>query len=51
MAMANAAEAVNGPTPGSDGSLGPFSWEGRWAHVPHKGMPKKFEFVFEVQKP
>lgn len=49
--MANAAEAVNGPTFGTDGSLGPFRWEGQWAGVAHKGMPATFDFSFELQKP
>jgi hypothetical protein len=49
--MVNAAEAVNGPTLGSDGSLAPFSWVGQWEGTAHKGMPATFDFVFELQKP
>lgn len=51
LAMANAAEAINGPTPGSDGSLGAFSWEGQWAGIAHRGMPTMFDFDFELQMP
>jgi hypothetical protein len=51
LAMVNAAEAVNGPTLGSDGSLAPFSWDGHWDGTAHKGMPATFDFVFELQKP
>lgn len=50
LAMANAAEAVNGPSVG-DGSLPLFSWEGKWAGVAHKGMPTVFDFKFELQRP
>jgi len=51
LAMMNGALAVNGPTQGSDGSLGPFSWTGQWSGIAHKGMPTLFDFTFELQKP
>lgn len=51
LAMANAAEAVSGPTLGTDGSLQPFSWSGPWSGVAHRGMPDRFNFEFELHKP
>lgn len=51
LAMSNAAEAVNGPTRGTQGSYAPFSWEGRWSGVSHRGMPDVFDFSFELQQP
>lgn len=51
LAMSNAAEAVNGPTLGTHGNYAPFSWEGRWSDISHRGMPAVFDFSFELQKP
>lgn len=51
LALVNAAEAVSGPTLGSDGSLAPFSWVGPWEGTAHRGMPATFDFDFELHKP
>lgn len=51
LAMANAAEAVSGPTAGDAGALGVFKWGGQWEGVAHRGQPDVFDFDFELQKP
>jgi hypothetical protein len=51
LAMANAAEAVAGPTAGDAGALGVFKWDGQWTGVAHRGQPEAFDFAFEMQKP
>jgi hypothetical protein len=51
LAMANAAEAVAGPTAGDSGALGVFKWGSKWEGVAHRGQPEVFDFGFELQKP
>lgn len=48
--MANTAYAVNGPTTGTRGVLGAFSWD-KWPQVAHRGQPDVFDFEFERQEP
>jgi hypothetical protein len=49
--MANAAEAVAGPTAGDSGALGVFKWGGKCEGVAHRGQPEVFDFHFELQQP
>ncbi|KAF6266793.1 phospholipase B-like protein [Scenedesmus sp. NREL 46B-D3] len=51
LAMANAAEAVAGPTAGDGGDLGVFKWGGKWQGVAHRGQPEVFDFAYELQQP
>lgn len=49
MARRFQAEIINGPTLGT--GLSPFSWTGKFASLPHVGLPETFSFPFVRTQP